>query len=108
MLLTNHRQIESIPGRLITLTKVSPHVGDNTKAHKLRSKLQQNTGAENSRNTSIIIQPLGLSSQIQPVGLKISRILLGLLIMRNNGLIIRTLVGILVSLSSVRSKDWWQ
>jgi hypothetical protein len=35
MLLMNHRQIKSIPGWLITLKKVSPHVSHGTETHKL-------------------------------------------------------------------------
>jgi hypothetical protein len=35
MLLTNHRPINSIPGRLITLTKMSPHVSHGIETHKL-------------------------------------------------------------------------
>jgi hypothetical protein len=39
MLLTNHRQIKSIPGWLVALTKMSPYVSNSRKTHKLRGKL---------------------------------------------------------------------
>jgi hypothetical protein len=84
MLPTNHRQIKSIPGRLVTLTEMSPHVRNSMKAHKIRSKLREKDGSENSSSMSIIIHPLSVSSQIQPVGLKSGRILMGLLVIRSN------------------------
>jgi hypothetical protein len=78
MLLTNHRQIKSIPGWMITLTKMSPHVSSSRKTHKLRGKLWQNTRSENSYSTSILIHPLSVGYQIQPIGLKVTRVLLKL------------------------------
>jgi hypothetical protein len=33
MLLMNHKQIKSIPGWLIALTKMSPHVSNSRKTH---------------------------------------------------------------------------
>src|SRR3954468_23910547 len=57
MLLANHRQVKSIPRRLIALTKKSP-LSSSGKTHELSSILRQNTGSENSSSTSILIYPL--------------------------------------------------
>jgi hypothetical protein len=78
MLLTNHRQIKSILGWLIALTKMSPHVSNSRKTHKLRGKLWQNTRSENSCSMSILIHPLSVGCQIQPIGLKGTSVLLKL------------------------------
>jgi hypothetical protein len=110
MLLMNHRQIKSIPEWLIALTKMSPHVSNSRKTHKLRGKLWQNTRTENSCSTSILIHPLSVSYQIQLVGLKSTRVLLKLQLIHSNNTPISTLSSILVSLSSISTKNrrrWW-
>jgi hypothetical protein len=101
MLLTNHRQIKSIPGWLIALMKMSPHVSNSRRTHILRGKLWQNTRSENSCNTSILIHPLSVGYQIQPIGLKGTRVLLKLQIICSNNTPISTLSSILVRLSSI-------
>jgi hypothetical protein len=104
MLLMNHRQIKSIPGWLIVLIKMSPHVSNSRKTHKLRGKLGQNTRSENSCSTSILIHPLSVGCQLQPIGLKGTRVLLKLQIIRSNTPI-STLSSILVHLSSIITKN---
>jgi hypothetical protein len=105
MLLTNHKQIKSIPGWLIALTKMSPHVSNSRKTHKLEGKLWQNTRSENSCNTSILIHPLSVGYQIQPIGLKGIRVLLKLQIIGSNSTPISTLSCILVRLSSTITEN---
>ena len=70
MLLTDHRQVESITRGLIALTKMSPHLKDSTEAYKLRSKLRKKTGSENSHSTSVIITPFSVSIQIVTINIK--------------------------------------
>src|SRR3954470_6560852 len=64
MLLANHRQVKSIPRRLIALTKKSPLRSSSGKTHELSSLLRQNIGSENNSSTSILIYPLSVVSQI--------------------------------------------
>jgi hypothetical protein len=76
MLLVNHRQVKSIPRRLIALMEMSPLNSNSRKTHELKSILGQNAGSENSSSsTSILIHPLSVGGQIQLIGLEIIRVL---------------------------------
>jgi hypothetical protein len=104
MLLANHRQVKSISRRLIALTKKSPLSSNSRKTHELSSILRQNTGSKNSSSTSILIYPLSVVSQIQPIGRKSVRILLDPPVILSQISIICTLGCILGLLSSIRGK----
>jgi hypothetical protein len=104
MLLADHRQVESIPRRLIALTKKSPLSSSGGKTHKLSSILRQNTGGENSSSTSILIYPLSVLGQIQPVSRNGSRVVLDLPVIISQSSVISTLGCILIRLSSIRGK----
>jgi hypothetical protein len=105
MLLANHRQVKSIPKWLIALTEMSPLSNNSRKTHELRSILGQNAGSENSSSTSILIHPLSVGSQIQPIGLKIIRVLFELQLIGNNITIIGTLSSILGLLRSTIAEN---
>jgi hypothetical protein len=108
MLLTNHRQIKSIPRRLVALTEMSPLSSNSRKTHELRSILGQNTGSENSSNTSILIHPLSVGGQIQPIGLEIIRVLFELQLIGSNRTIIGTLSSVLGLLRSTIAENNWR
>jgi hypothetical protein len=104
MLLVNHRQVKSIARRLIALTKKGPLSSNSRKTHKLSSILRKNTGSKNSSSTSMLINPLSVVSQIQPVGRKSVRILLDLPVILSQSSIISTLGCILGPLGSTGGK----
>src|SRR3954462_12263282 len=104
MLLANHKQVKSIPRRLISLTKMCPLSGNSRETHELNSILGQNTGGENSSSTSILIDPQSVGSQSVAIGLEISRILLELQVIGSNSNIISALSSILGLLRSISSK----
>jgi hypothetical protein len=104
MLLANNRQVKSIPRRLIALAKKGPLSSNSGKTHELSSILRENTGSKNSSSTSILIYPLSVVSQIQPVGHKSVRILLNMSVILSQSSSISTLGCILGLLSSIRGK----
>jgi hypothetical protein len=82
-----------------------PHVRSSRETHKLRGKLWQNTRSENSCSTSILIHPLSVGCQIQPIGLKVTRVLLKLQLIRSNSTLISTLNSILGLLRGIITKN---
>ena len=105
MVLANHRQVKSIPRRLIALTKVCPLSGNSRETHELSSILGQNTVGENSSSTSILIDPLSVGNQIMAIGLEIGRILLELQVISSKNTIIGTLSSILGLLRSISAEN---
>jgi hypothetical protein len=106
MLVTNHRQIESITRRLIALAKMSPHLADSIEANKLRCKLSKDTGSEKSRSFSIIITPLTINIRIITISGKRVRIIQYLLVI-SSSIIISNPSCSPISLRSICSKNLW-
>jgi hypothetical protein len=84
---------------------MSPLSSNHRKTHKLRSILGQNAGSENSSSMSILIHPLSVGIQIQPIGLEIIRVLFELQLIGNNSTIIGTLSSILGLLRSTIAEN---
>jgi hypothetical protein len=108
MLLKDHRQVERVTRGLIPLVKVIPHLKSSSKGHELRGKLWQNTSSKNSRNTSILITPLSISSLSITISRKSRREIRYLLIIGIDGGIIGGLGGNPISRRSIRSNNRWR
>jgi hypothetical protein len=108
MLLTDHRQIERVTRGLIPLAKMIPHLRSSRKSHELRGKLWQNTSSKNSRNTSILITPLRISSLSITISGESLREIRYLLIISIDRSIIGGLGSNPVSLKSISSNNRWR